>query len=111
MDGNPYMAYPVAVVYPNLELLREKFNKPISVYEVWVNESAKSFIVQELGNIAKQNSLKTYEKIPAVYLTNLPFTVDNGLLTPTNKLNRHHARKHFTRHLKALYSKSLSKSF
>jgi len=34
MDGNPYMSYPVAVVYPNFELLKEKFNKPLSVNEM-----------------------------------------------------------------------------
>lgn len=111
MDGNPYMSYPVAVVYPNFELLKEKFNKPLSVNEMWTNASSKTLIVQELLNIAKKNWLKTYEKIPAVYITNIPFTVDNGLLTPTYKINRHYARKHFERHLKALYAKSLSKSF
>ena len=110
MDGNPYMSYPVAVVYPNFELLKEKFDKPMSIYEIWTNASSKTLIVQELYNIAKVQWLKTYEKIPTVYITNIPFTVDNGLLTSTYKINRHFARKHFLRHLRALYAKSQSKS-
>ncbi|PWY99265.1 acetyl-CoA synthetase-like protein [Testicularia cyperi] len=53
--------------------------------------------------IARQNKLKGYEYIKGLYLTMEPFSVENGLLTPTFKVKRHEAIKHFKDQIEALY--------
>ncbi|GAK67149.1 acetyl-CoA synthetase-like protein [Moesziomyces antarcticus] len=55
--------------------------------------------------IARQNNLKGYEYIKGLHLRMEPFSVENGLLTPTFKVKRHEAVKHFKDQIEAVYAK------
>lgn len=43
-------------------------------------------------------------QVQSIYLNDNPFTVENGLLTPTMKISRQNARRHFQSIVESLYS-------
>ncbi|SJX65508.1 related to Long-chain-fatty-acid--CoA ligase 6 [Sporisorium reilianum f. sp. reilianum] len=61
--------------------------------------------LDQYTKIARKHNLKGYEYIKGLFLTMEPFSVENGLLTPTFKVKRHEAIKHFAEHIEALYAK------
>lgn len=52
---------------------------------------------------AKECGLKGFEKVKKIYLESTPFSVEDGLLTPTLKIRRHDARKKYESQLQRLY--------
>ena len=48
--------------------------------------------------------LKGYERVLDFALTDTPFSVENGLLTPTLKLKRAQARERFEAEIAAMYA-------
>ncbi|KIS66458.1 uncharacterized protein UMAG_05450 [Mycosarcoma maydis] len=61
--------------------------------------------LDQYHKIARNNNLKGFEYIKGLYLTMEPFSVENGLLTPTFKVKRHEAVKVFKDQIDALYAK------
>lgn len=63
-----------------------------------------SAYLDQYTKIARSNKLKGYEYIKGLYLTMEPFSVENGLLTPTFKVKRHEAVKVFKDQIEGLYA-------
>ncbi len=61
-------------------------------------------LLTELQHIAGRHSLKSCEVPRALLITNEPWTFENGLLTPTLKLNHHRIRQHHAAALDALFT-------
>ncbi|KAH9313020.1 hypothetical protein KI387_028055, partial [Taxus chinensis] len=96
--GNSLESYPVAVVVPEkVETeswakrngLKGDFNK------LCLEPKLKSFILDQLTDIAKKNNLKGFEHIKAVHLDPQPFDVERSLLTPTYKKKRPRMVKYY----------------
>lgn len=51
---------------------------------------------------AANSTLPTQERIKRFIIATEPFSIDNGLMTPTLKLRREHIRKHYQKQLHAL---------
>lgn len=81
--------------------LAEKFPNVENPYE---NEDVKKELLKALTTYGKQNDLKGFEQFRAIYLTSDEFTVDNDLLTPTFKLKRETAKKHYQSQIDTMYS-------
>ena len=85
--------------------------KPISpedtqaLSEACGNEKVVAAYLDQYTKIARNNKLKGFEYIKGLYLTMEPFSVENGLLTPTFKVKRHEAVKQFKDQIEALYAK------
>lgn len=60
--------------------------------------------LDQYTKIARQNKLKGYEYIKGLYLTMEPFSIENGLLTPTFKVKRHEAVKFFKDQIEQVYA-------
>ena len=60
-------------------------------------------ILASFLELAKVNKFSGLEKIKKVFLSDEPFTVENDLLTPTMKIKRAVARKHFAKEIKEMY--------
>ena len=60
-------------------------------------------IHKDLNDRAGKAKLNSLEKIKKFHITTHTFTVDNGLLTPSMKLVRHHAKKMFKNEVEKLY--------
>ncbi|SAM85910.1 related to Long-chain-fatty-acid--CoA ligase 6 [Ustilago bromivora] len=60
--------------------------------------------LDQYTKIAQQNKMKGFEYIKGLYLTMQPFSVENGLLTPTFKVKRHEAVERFKDQIEQVYA-------
>ncbi|CAI2191239.1 3162_t:CDS:10, partial [Funneliformis geosporum] len=67
----------------------------------------KEFL-KEMNSTGKRAKLRGFEFVKAIYLTEVPFSVENNLLTPTLKLKRHEAKKVYRKVIDDLYNKAES---
>jgi long-chain acyl-CoA synthetase len=86
----------VAIIVPDLEVLgpicKQKFEMEEPTLEkICKCKEVKEIIMDEIQKMAKEAKLHGFE-IPAdICLISEPFTIENGLLTPTFKTKRHKA--------------------
>jgi long-chain acyl-CoA synthetase len=52
----------------------------------------------------KENDLKGFEQMRAIYLSSEEFSIDNDLLTPTFKLKRETAHKAYKKEIDDMYT-------
>ncbi|CAH8624224.1 unnamed protein product [Schistosoma intercalatum] len=99
IDANPKSIYPVAIIVPNFNELRESLSKTdhelvnLSDHDLCQHESVLRKYLNVLDQIANERFLKGFEKLKKIHLTDETFTIENGLLTPTFKISRYRARK------------------
>ncbi|KAL5105545.1 Long-chain-fatty-acid--CoA ligase 5 [Taenia crassiceps] len=60
-------------------------------------------VLEDLNTLGKVRGLKGFEQVKAIRLSAAPFTIENGMLTPTMKTAREIIRRHFGSVIKALY--------
>ena len=95
----------VGIIVPDKEaLLRWASDKDMSPEQLCASEGVKKEILGLLTTYGKQNDLKSFEQIKALYLTMDEFTVDNDLLTPTFKLKREVAKNVYAEQIKDMYA-------
>ena len=68
------------------------------------NPTIKKEVIADLNKLAAENKFSSLEKIKQVLLLEDPFTIESNLLTPTMKLKRNLASKHYATELKDLYA-------
>ncbi|KAE8212010.1 hypothetical protein CF327_g4318 [Tilletia walkeri] len=61
-------------------------------------------VLQDLARIGREARLNGYEIIKGLHMTIEPFSVENGLLTPTFKVKRPEAKKYFSEQIKKMYT-------
>ncbi|VDO49880.1 unnamed protein product, partial [Schistosoma margrebowiei] len=99
IDANPKSIYPVAIIVPNFNELRESLSKTdhelvnLSDHDLCQHESIHRKYLNVLDQIANERFLKGFEKLKNIHLTDETFSIENGLLTPTFKISRYRARK------------------
>ncbi|CAH8564521.1 unnamed protein product [Schistosoma turkestanicum] len=110
VDGRSEKNFPVAVVVLNSTEVRSSLSagkvlqhQKYSDSELNQNETVNSFVLKKMN--ATVTDLKGFEKVQAIYLSDEPFTVENGLMTPTMKVSRNKARVHFAKIIDDLYAK------
>lgn len=80
--------------------------RPVSVTDiatVFNDPIVTKAMIKELDRIANHKKLQGFEKIKGVYLASEPFSLENGLLTPTLKLKRPESTKAFRDEIDGLY--------
>jgi fatty acid CoA ligase FadD9 len=93
--GNSARSYLLAVVVPTEDALSRSGGDV---------ESLKPLITDSLQSVARQASLQSYE-IPRDFIVETtPFTLENGLLTGTQKLARPKLKAHYGDRLEQLYT-------
>jgi long-chain acyl-CoA synthetase len=98
----------VAVVVPDEEQVRA-WAKAASVAATEWPQLVKhpdlaGVVLKAMDKVADQERLNGFERVKAIALVDQPFSVDNGLLTPTLKLKRPAAEKAFKDIVTALYA-------
>lgn len=104
--GDSFRSQLVAIVVPDPEALipwaaarkLPQDLKQLCEHKVVIEAVLRS--MQEQGRGAK---LKGFEQVAAVTLTPDPFSVENGMLTPTFKLKRPQAKQTFIKAIEAMY--------
>lgn len=65
---------------------------------------AKAAVLAEMDALGREAGLRGFEFVKAVTLVSEPFTVENGLLTPTFKVKRPQAKVYFERAIAEMYA-------
>ncbi|KAH9620955.1 hypothetical protein KSS87_004414 [Heliosperma pusillum] len=65
---------------------------------------AKAAVLADMDAVGRDAGLRGFEFVKAVTLVPEPFTVENGLLTPTFKIKRPQARVYFERAIAEMYA-------
>ncbi|XP_045709962.1 long-chain-fatty-acid--CoA ligase 5 isoform X2 [Phyllostomus hastatus] len=96
----------VAVVVPDTDSLPSfaaKLGVKGSFEELCQNQAIKEAILQDMQKLGKESGLKSFEQVKSIYLHSEPFSIENGLLTPTLKAKRAELSKHFQTQINSLY--------
>ncbi|KAI8144056.1 hypothetical protein BJV82DRAFT_578117 [Fennellomyces sp. T-0311] len=99
----------VGIVVADEEVLRALVSSKLpalagaSYSELINNKQVTKLVLERLTLVGKQGGLRGFEFAKAIRLVNEPFTIENGLLTPTLKVKRPQARKHFEKQIAELY--------
>ncbi|CAD7700609.1 unnamed protein product [Ostreobium quekettii] len=105
--GNSFKSCLVAVVVPVKDKLMawaSQHGVQGTFEEVCRNSDACDHVLEVLNLTATEAALKGFEKIKAVYLDAVLFSVENDCLTPTFKLKRPQLLRKYEKEIEALYS-------
>ena len=106
--GDSLQATLVGIIVPDPDVIKhwatQKGFSGKSPEELCKDAAFKKAVVKSLEEFAKSNDLKGFECVKAVHLDMSPFSVENGLLTPTFKLKRHEAKKYYKTQIDAMYA-------
>ncbi|XP_036919826.1 long-chain-fatty-acid--CoA ligase 5 isoform X1 [Sturnira hondurensis] len=96
----------VAVVVPDEDVLPSfaaKLGVKGSFEELCQNQAITEAILQDMQKIGKESGLKSFEQVKSIFLHSEPFSIENGLLTPTMKAKRGDLSKYFQTQINSLY--------
>ncbi|KAH9314265.1 hypothetical protein KI387_022892 [Taxus chinensis] len=65
---------------------------------------AKSVVLADMDAVGRDAQLRGFEFVKAITLVAEPFSLENGLLTPTFKIKRPQAKAHFAKEISDMYS-------
>jgi long-chain acyl-CoA synthetase len=64
---------------------------------------ARAAVLADMDSIGNEAQLRGFEFVKAIALVAEPFTLENGLLTPTFKVKRPQAKVYFAKEIKDMY--------
>ena len=107
IEGKSTESFCVAVIVVNQEYLaswagNNGFDAG-AVEKLVEEEAVRKALLEQLQRLGKERGLNGFEQAKKVHLRLDPFSVDNGLLTPTLKLKRVALRKEFASVIEAMY--------
>jgi long-chain acyl-CoA synthetase len=105
--GNSLKPSVVSVVVPDEEYLlnwARAHGIEGDMEAVCANKEVNKTILDEMTRIGKESGLKSFEQAKAIHIHPTPFTIEEGLLTPTQKLVRRNLEKTFAQQFEELYA-------
>lgn len=93
-----------ALVVPNFEILAEKMGeklKDLSPQDIVMRQDVRELISKEIDSLQKE--LSSYERVRRFGLLAEPFTVENGMMTPTLKVKRKEVETRYSELIDSLY--------
>ncbi|KAI8874904.1 acetyl-CoA synthetase-like protein [Backusella circina FSU 941] len=111
VHGDSIQSSLVAIIVPDPEALpavvAERYPelKEKSYAELCKEPEVVQMILGEMNRMGKKAGLHGFELVRAIYLESEPFSVENELLTPTFKVKRNQAAKHYRQMIEDLYNK------
>ncbi|KAL6055781.1 Long chain acyl-CoA synthetase 7, peroxisomal [Balamuthia mandrillaris] len=116
--GTAIRSFLVAVVVPNAAVVLSwaransllpssspSTEKQLSYLCKHESSALETVVLESLRGIAKEQDLPSYELPRGILLEPVPFTPENGLLTPTLKLRRVFLARHYQKRLERLYDR------
>eukprot|EP01132_Coremiostelium_polycephalum_P005512 gene5512-6866_t len=87
--GNPYQTFLVAIVIPSAQFFElNEITSTMSVEELNNNSQLKTQLLKEINRIAKEKNLPNYEIPKIISIDSTKWTVDNNLITGSQKYRR-----------------------
>ncbi|KAL4024914.1 hypothetical protein IC575_013287 [Cucumis melo] len=110
--GDSFNASLVAVVSVDLDTLKAwassegiKYN---DLAQLCTDPRARAAVLAEMDAVGREAQLRGFEFAKAVTLVHEPFTLENGLLTPTFKIKRPQAKEYFANAISNMYAELAS---
>lgn len=100
-EAQPFLSAIVVLNQQEWPKLAEHFSIDGSINQGIKNQRVKTYVIERIKKLLK--SFPGYEQIRKVQLEINPWTIDNGLLTPTMKLRRNKLVKHFDHNIHDFY--------
>ncbi|VDM36091.1 unnamed protein product [Hydatigera taeniaeformis] len=123
VDGDAHSTFPVALVVPEVEPLFKALsnhspksphetiviaqNKP-SLEDICADPRAKKLVMADLKSLSEAANFMGFEKVKNIKLIAEPFSIDNSMLTPTQKVARPAVRKRYAEELINLYQEHIA---
>ncbi|CAA7267913.1 unnamed protein product [Cyclocybe aegerita] len=114
VHGDGLQSYIVAVIVPDpiqlAAIASPLLGKKISPEDTPAlaaackDERVVNHVMGVITKVAQQNGLKGFETVKRVYLSLVPFSIDNNTLTPTMKIRRKDAYSLYKAEIDALYA-------
>ncbi|XP_072559777.1 long-chain-fatty-acid--CoA ligase 5 isoform X1 [Paramormyrops kingsleyae] len=107
VHGDSLQSSLVGIVVPDPEVLPDfavKLGVKGSLEELCQNQKLKKAILSDLVKLGKEAGLKSFEQVKELHLHPEPFSIQNGLLTPTLKAKRAELTKFFKSQIDSLYA-------
>ncbi|KAL5282251.1 hypothetical protein ACFFRR_005444 [Megaselia abdita] len=96
----------VAIVVPDVDVLKQWANEnniPGTLSVLCNSLTVKELVFKDMQSWGRKGGLKSFEQVKDVYLHPDPFSIQNGLLTPTFKSKRPQLRNYFKPQLDDMY--------
>nr|XP_020743884.1 long-chain-fatty-acid--CoA ligase 5 [Odocoileus virginianus texanus] len=106
VHGESLRSFLVGVVVPDPDALPSfaaKIGVKGSIEELCQNQTIKKAILEDMQKIGTEGDLKSFEQVKCIHLHPEPFSIENGLLTPTLKAKRGDLAKYFGTQINSLY--------
>ncbi len=101
-EGHSFLAAILVINPEEWPGLAQRFDLDDSLDEVLKNKQLNTYLVRAVGE--RLRDFPGYAKVRRVILTREPWTVDNGLLTPTLKVKRAKVIEQFAGEIEELYA-------
>ncbi|XP_063903983.1 long-chain-fatty-acid--CoA ligase 5 isoform X2 [Zophobas morio] len=98
----------IAIVVPDVDVIKcwaSENGIPGTLSVLCNNDDVKKLIMDDMIAWGKEAGLKSFEQVKDIYLHPDPFSVQNGLLTPTLKSKRPQLKAYFKPQIEDMYSK------
>ncbi|KAF7848124.1 hypothetical protein BT93_L2274 [Corymbia citriodora subsp. variegata] len=109
VHGDSLYSCLVAVVAVDQEVLKEwaasQGIEHEALEQLCNDPRAREAVLAEMDAVGREAELRGFEYVKAVALVFEPFTLENGLLTPTFKIKRPQAKAHFAKMISDMYDK------
>ncbi|WOL16180.1 long chain acyl-CoA synthetase 6, peroxisomal-like isoform X1 [Canna indica] len=106
--GDSFNSYLVAVISIDQDVLKSWAESEGIKYDdqqaLCIDPRTKAAVLADMNEIGKQAQLRGFEFVKAITLVLEPFTLENGLLTPTLKIKRPQAKAYFAKAIADMYA-------
>ena len=107
--GDSLQSCLVAIIVPDEANVRawaakSGISDKASFHDLCQNQQVKKMIMNEMAVVAKEGKLNSYEKVKDIHLAHELFSPENGILTPTQKLQRNNAKKVYKDTIDQMYA-------
>ncbi|CDW59448.1 long chain fatty acid coenzyme A ligase 1 [Trichuris trichiura] len=121
VDGHSHQSYLVAVVVPEKDMLIQWASQEgllecplargkdlVDLEQLCKVETVKCHILDQLRKTGASHGLNSLEQVRKIHLTTKPFTIEDGLLTPTLKNCRLNLRNRFRDTISDMYASAVN---
>lgn len=99
----------IAIIVPEREVILDAASKmglsDLSLEALCKRDDIKKVILKDLEEIGNTAELYGFERVADIHLSPEPFSVENGLLTPTLKSKRPKLVEHYRDQIDKMYAK------
>ncbi|KAE9550027.1 hypothetical protein FO519_006755 [Halicephalobus sp. NKZ332] len=110
VDGSSLERFLIAIIVPEptevLKWYKGKTGKETTIEKVCEDKETVKMIIDDITKLGKENKLNSIEQVKEIYLESVPWSVENGLLTPTLKAKRPQLRKKYQDTIALLYKQT-----